>query len=139
MSSSGAGHETDQPAAPPWVLVIDDDVMIGALIARTLTGYRVTTVTQAPQALARLDEGARPDLILCDLMMPGMSGWDLDRHLTERHPELRARMFYMTGGGFNPEAEAFLSDLPADRVLRKPFTPEVLRQRVAAAVQSSTP
>jgi CheY-like chemotaxis protein len=78
-------------AAPRWsspatttdanaqsVLIVDDDLDILAALAELLEsqGYAVTMVTDARAALSHLRDGLRPCVILLDLMMPGMNGWD---------------------------------------------------------------
>jgi CheY-like chemotaxis protein len=61
------------------VLVVDDDEAIRDVIAEVLRdeGYRVTCAENGEQALAELRSPARPDLMLLDLMMPVLSGWEV--------------------------------------------------------------
>jgi two-component system, chemotaxis family, chemotaxis protein CheY len=67
------------------VLVVDDDADIREVMSAVLTdeGYRVSTAHDGAAALDRLRHGPRPDLILLDLMMPRMSGWELRAALAE--------------------------------------------------------
>ena len=60
------------------VLIVDDDPDILAALGELLEseGYEVTMVTDARAALSHLRDGLRPCVILLDLMMPGMNGWD---------------------------------------------------------------
>jgi CheY-like chemotaxis protein len=60
------------------VLIVDDDLDILAALGELLEsqGYDVTMVTDARAALSHLRDGLRPSVILLDLMMPGMNGWD---------------------------------------------------------------
>ena len=60
------------------------------------------------------------DAILCDLMMPGMSGIELFHTLRAQSTGIERRIVFMTGGAFTPEAEAFLDDISNGRV-EKPF------------------
>jgi CheY-like chemotaxis protein len=60
------------------------------------------------------------DAVLCDLMMPGMSGIELYRALKVRAPGMEERLVFMTGGAFTTEAEAFLDEVSNARV-EKPF------------------
>src|SRR5215211_5884029 len=64
------------------ILLIDDDPSIRKLVSVALgrAGYHVTTATDGEEALARLDEVV-PDLIVSDVMMPGLDGLSLLRHL----------------------------------------------------------
>jgi CheY-like chemotaxis protein len=114
------------------ILVVDDEPMIAVAIRRTLQReHEVVTLTSAREAHARLTGGERFDVIVCDVMMPEMSGMDLHEELVRHSPELAARMVFMTGGAFTPNARAFLNQV-ANRRLEKPFTSKELRALVQA-------
>ncbi len=102
------------------ILVIDDEPFITTALRRILEDHEVSVLNEVPPALAAIREGKRYELILCDLMMPGMTGIDLYRELAHIAPEQAARMVVMTGGAFTPEARAFLDDTSVPRV-EKPF------------------
>jgi len=124
------GHGAD-------VLVIDDEPMVGRAITRMLTPpHRVVAVCSAAEGLAALAAG-RFDAILCDLMMPEMTGMALHEKLLAESPELAARMIFLTGGAFTRAASEFLGRVPNAR-LEKPFTPAQLRVAVAR-VQAASP
>jgi len=74
--SASSATTTDVDAQS--VLIVDDDLDILEALAELLEceGYRVTTVTDGRAALSHLRGGLRPCVILLDLMMPGMNGWD---------------------------------------------------------------
>src|SRR5690606_29490572 len=85
LPSAPEGEPGVGPAATPLpvagrrgrVLVIDDEVMIGNAIGRALRGdHDVTSLTSASEALARIRGGERFDAIICDLMMPVMTGME---------------------------------------------------------------
>ena len=80
------------------VLVIDDDELLARLLARALgREHEVTVVTSVREALARVEAGERFDLILCDLMLPGLSGMDFYERVGVVAPELVERISIMTG------------------------------------------
>jgi CheY-like chemotaxis protein len=81
----------------------------------------------------RLMAGEDFDIVLCDLVIPGMSGMDCFEDLLRRRPEMATRMIFLTGGAFTPRARQFLEDNPG-RWLEKPFAPEALRQRIGEAL-----
>ena len=71
-------------------------------------------------------------MVLCDLMMPGLSGMELHDRLARSSPEGAGRMVFLTGGAFTDAARDFLARVPNPR-LEKPFEPSALREAVAAA------
>ena len=109
------------------VLVIDDEPMIANLLARVLSShYDVTSEVLAESALAHLAAGERFDVILCDLMMPQMSGIDLFRRVTELDADQARQIVFMTGGAFTAEAQEFLKT-SANPCIDKPIDAHTLR------------
>lgn len=112
------------------VLVVDDEPVLGTTIQRMLAReHDVTAVTRAREALDLIAAGRRYDVILCDLMMPEMSGVDLHAALSNLAPDQADRMIFMTGGAFTPAARAFLGRF-ANPSIEKPFSPASLRSLV---------
>jgi CheY-like chemotaxis protein len=72
------------------ILVVDDERDVRDLFADTLreNGHHVEDARDGDQALRLIDEGLRPCLVLSDVMMPRMDGWDLNRALAKRFPDL---------------------------------------------------
>jgi PAS domain S-box-containing protein len=124
--------------APPRgrVLVIDDDPLVGRSMARLLQGlHEVTVLTSPAEALSRLSRGERWHAILCDLMMPELSGMDVEERLTQTAPDVLPNVVYLTGGAFTDRARQFLA---AGRpYLEKPVEAQALRARVAELVKRS--
>jgi CheY-like chemotaxis protein len=73
-----------------------------------------------------MSTGERFDVILCDLMMPQMTGMDLHAELRKLDAGCADRIIFLTGGAFTPAARAFLDDVPNQRV-EKPFDAQHLR------------
>lgn len=120
------------------VLFIDDErILLDALIRALDSHYLVETVTSAKAALALFERGHEYDLIVCDLMMPGMTGMDLFEQMRAKYPEHGARTVFMTGGAFTPGAQKFLSSVRR-RVLEKPFSNKELVEFVAQSLRSLT-
>ncbi len=137
--------DDSRPAPPPLpptivvrrsrVVVIDDERSILTAIERALGSvHEVVGFTDARTAIAAIAERP-PDVILCDLMMPEMSGADVWRHVETAWPHLLTRVVLLTGGAFTREAREFLEHCPAP-VIDKPFTPKVLREAVDRVVAS---
>jgi CheY-like chemotaxis protein len=108
------------------ILVVDDEELVARVVTRTLTkDHDVVSLVNARDALA-LCTRERFDLILCDLMMPEMTGIDFHRELSRLVPEQAQRIVFLTGGAFTPEARRFLSETPRE-YLEKPYDPGDLR------------
>jgi CheY-like chemotaxis protein len=105
---------------PLRVLVVDDEPAVGASVAGLLTGHVVSVETSGKAALARLRGGEKFDRILCDLMMPEVSGMDLYDQLAAIDAALAARVVFVTGGAFTERARKFLATVGNQR-LEKPF------------------
>ena len=124
---------TVAPAAPPAVgtiLLVEDEESVRRLARRVLenAGYRVLEATQGHEALAVAEQwlGA-VDLVITDIVMPGMSGQELTLRLRERHPTLR--ILYVSGY----TDDAILQHgtlLPDTAFLHKPFSPGLLTAKV---------
>jgi CheY-like chemotaxis protein/two-component sensor histidine kinase len=121
------------------VLVVDDEPAIGAAIRRILAAeHDVTVLTSAPRALETVARGARFDVILCDLMMPHMTGMELHARIAALAPDQAERMVLLTGGAFTASANQFLDRVPNARV-EKPFDPASLRALVRGLVHRVRP
>jgi len=111
------------------VLIVDDDEIGARSLSRILRPNEVTITHNGRQALDAILAGKQFDVILCDLMMPEMTGMDLHREIARERPELVNRMIFMTGGAFTPAARDFLDRVPNDR-LEKPYEVQSLRALV---------
>ncbi|MCE9579555.1 MAG: response regulator [Deltaproteobacteria bacterium] len=119
------------------MLVVDDDRVLTRAITRALgAAYAITAENRAPAALERLRGGERFDLILCDVMMPELSGIAIHAELVQVAPDQAARMVFMTGGAFTIAAREFLARVPNPRI-EKPFGPPQLRTLVADSLRAA--
>jgi two-component system cell cycle sensor histidine kinase/response regulator CckA len=113
------------------VLVIDDDPAVGCALELVLSDdHEVEVFTSARRALARVQAGECYDAILCDIMMPEMSGMEFHGALTHTHPQLAAQIIFLTGGAFTVRAREFLDRISNPR-LSKPFDMESLRALIS--------
>jgi len=121
------------------VLVVDDEPHIVALVAYHLAkaGYRVTTATNGAEALA-LANRERPALIVLDLMLPGISGFEVLRKLRGNDHTRGVAVLMLTARRDEPDRIEGLS-LGADDYLTKPFSPQELVLRVKAILRRTGP
>jgi PAS domain S-box-containing protein len=108
------------------VLIVDDEPMILGALRRALVDYEVVCVGDGRQALERLRVGERFDVILCDLMMPELTGMDLYTELASIPNADPDRIIFVTGGAFTARAREFLDRVPNARV-EKPIDFQSLR------------
>jgi len=117
------------------VLVVDDEPMIGRAVQLMLEEvHDVIPLVSAREALDRITRGEHFDAIVCDLMMPEMTGMDLYGELARRWPEIARRIVFLTGGAFTPRARTFLETVPNAR-LEKPFEGVALMEAIAVAMR----
>jgi CheY-like chemotaxis protein len=118
------------------LLVVDDEPAIGRTLAIALSDeFEVATATSGREALAILERDERVDVVLCDLMMPDVSGMDVHERIARLRPAMKPRFVFVTGGAFTERARRFVSEVGLP-VIEKPFDltllPSLLRERAAA-------
>jgi two-component system phosphate regulon response regulator PhoB len=120
------------------VLVVDDEPDITALVAYHLAkaGFRVSTASNGPDALRAARE-ERPDLVVLDLMLPGVSGLDVLAELRRRPETSDVGVILLTARRDEPDRVQGLT-LGADDYLTKPFSPAELVLRVQALLRRLT-
>jgi CheY-like chemotaxis protein/two-component sensor histidine kinase len=119
------------------VAVIDDDPMVCRGLTRLIRDqHDVVPFTSPVEALEAILGGAEPfDAILCDVMMPEMSGIEVYQQIAERDPDLASRLVFVTGGAFSAEARGFL-EAGQHRVIEKPATQATLLRAIARVSSS---
>ena len=126
----------DRDTGEQVVLVVDDDPNILQFIKLELTtqGFVVVTAKSGDDAI-RITEEQRPDLVLLDVMMPGMNGLEVLRRLRELS---RIPIVLLTAKNKDQDKIRGL-DMGADDYLSKPFNPEELSARVRAVLRRTEP
>ncbi|MDP9000605.1 MAG: ATP-binding protein [Myxococcota bacterium] len=124
----GLADRTAPTAAPRRrVLVIDDEPMMARAVQRLLDGEHDVVITSDPiSAVEQVLAGERFDAILCDLMMPTMTGMEVHEAIVRIEAEQARRMVFMTGGAFIPRAIRFLETVDNPRI-EKPLEYAALR------------
>ncbi|HSW61354.1 MAG TPA: response regulator transcription factor [bacterium] len=117
------------------ILLVDDEEDILNLVKYNLEreGFKVETVTSGEAAVRAARENV-PDLILLDLMLPGMDGFDVCRILKNDKNVMKTPIVMLTAKGEDSDIVAGL-ELGADDYITKPFSPRVLIARVKAVLR----
>jgi two-component SAPR family response regulator len=129
-AASGSESATPDTGERPLVAVVDDDEAVRTLVARVLTAYDVRTFALPQAALRAFVAGVRPQLILSDVQMPGMNGFELHAEVRRFAPLRGVPFVYLTAMDDRDSLRRGMVQ-GADDYLTKPFTPNELRQAVA--------
>jgi excisionase family DNA binding protein len=126
LERSGPGG---QAKSGPLVLLVDDDEKVRELVRINLEfeGYKVREAADADEGLAAIDE-AKPDLVLLDVMMPHVDGWEMLRRMQERHG-VGAIPVVMFSGKADDQAEQQAASRGAQGFVGKPFDLQQLVER----------
>jgi PAS domain S-box-containing protein len=131
-------------ASPPplqrgRLLVVDDEISVARTLKALLQNEHDVVLAsngvEALEAIAHCDADGF-DVIMCDLMMPGMSGMELYERLKQTRPGLEARMVFMTGGVSMDRAREFLASR-ANLTFEKPFDFERLKRALRRLVEAA--
>ena len=116
------------------ILVVDDDEMMIMMARHILsTKYEVVTAATGAEAIEIFDK-ERPDMVLSDLMMPEMDGYELHRILQEKSGETVPIMFMSANEDDESEIKGF--ELGAADYIHKPLRPDVLLRRVGNIIEN---
>ena len=121
------------------VLVVDDEPRVGSSLRRALSREHDVVVTSGGrEALAHVCQGEPFDVILCDVMMPEMTGVEFFTELRRTSPHQAEAVLFLTGGALTEAAAHFLGG-QRERVLLKPLDVDRLRERLQALLEQRTP
>lgn len=115
------------PPVRPAILIVDDDQTLGAVLSRRVSraGYDVTTTSSGPAALKHI-ESKWPALVIVDLMMPDMDGFELSRRI-KQVADIPIIVLSAVDGS---EAKVAALELYAEDYVTKPFDPDELVARI---------
>ena len=128
LERSGAGARSTEG---PLVLIVDDDDRLREFVRVNLEmeGYKVREAASAREGLAALEEQS-PDLVLLDVMMPEMDGWEMLRQLHEKHGVGAIPVIVFSGKV--EEDPGAVASRGAQAFIGKPFSPQTLIERTKA-------
>jgi two-component system, cell cycle sensor histidine kinase and response regulator CckA len=135
-TKAGTAQARGVPAVAGRVLVIDDEPAIRGALRRILRAHEVVEADSGERARELLAADQGFDVILCDMMMPNVSGVDVHKWLLAEHPELARKLVFVTGGAFTPNARQYLEQVDNVRV-EKPFDATNLEKQVNEWVSAS--
>ncbi len=124
------GEQARAPVEPARILIVDDEPAIVRALQRRLAPHRIESASGGAQALALLEQDQGFDVVLCDLMMPDLTGMEIHARVQKRWPELADRFVFMTGGAFTARAREFLEQVKNPR-LDKPVDMLALLELIA--------
>lgn len=121
------------------VLVVDDEpnILISLEFLMQQGGFEVMTAEDGEQALAHVQQG-KPDLILLDISLPGISGFDVLEQLRQAPDTATLPIIMLTAHGREVEREKGMA-LGADDYITKPFSTQSLVEKVNALLQENSP
>ena len=127
------GHSEDKDSRLN-VFVIDDEERVLRYLENALAHHVVSVESDGRRAIDRIASGDY-DIVLCDLMMPKMSGREIHAELQEKYPDAAERMLFMTGGVFAEELASFLEELPG-RWVEKPIDFGELESKIWSRIEA---
>jgi CheY-like chemotaxis protein len=118
------------------LLIIDDEVLVARAVRRMFDKeFRVEIALDGKAALEKLEQ-TDYDVILCDVMMPGIGGLEVFRQVRSRNDALAGRFVFATGGLFSQELSEAVRRL-SNMIVEKPFDPDELRRVIEAAARAA--
>ena len=136
-SDAGTGLSTTPPPAVTSgrrrILVIDDEPLIVSMVSDVLKEkHDVVGETNPARGLGRILNDAGFDVVMCDLMMPGLSGMEIYAQVARDRPGFERRFVFVTAGPYTGHAQAFLAGVPNARLI-KPLSASQIQSLVHEA------
>ena len=126
---------TMKPINPQHILIIEDDMDIRSLIAEELAPwFTVATAADGNEGLSYLHEHPEIELIICDVMMPGMNGYEVTRHLKNNIETCHIPVVLLTALS-SPESHLEGIESGADAYITKPFSAKLVLARVLKLIE----
>lgn len=118
---------------PPRILLVEDEDPVRDVMIRLLErlGYRVIAAACAEDAIDLVEDGEEVDLVLTDVVMPGLTGIEMAEVLKRKYPDLR----FLFTSGYTSREMGRPPETPPEPFLPKPFTMEELAERLRSALQ----
>ena len=127
----------DGEAPAPRILIVDDDPVIVRLLQINfrLEGYEVDTASRGEDALEKV-RANRPDVVILDVMMPGIDGWEVCRQLKESPAVRHIPVIFLSARAQDEDRQRGYA-LGVDEYVTKPFDPMALVEKVRRVIPGS--
>lgn len=124
----------------PKIVLVEDDQFLGGLIAEKLAkeGYAVVRALDGSEGLQKT-QAERPDLVLLDILLPGVNGFEVIQKLKEDPQTHRIPVVMLTNLGQKEEVEKAMALGAADYLIKAHFTPGEIIEKVASMVGKPAP
>jgi DNA-binding response OmpR family regulator len=118
------------------ILIVDDEPQLCNLLEVILTdsGYEVTTLQEAPQTIETIRRKGKPDLIILDVVMPEMTGWEVCDKIKEDPEMANIPVMFLTVSADSKDVEKGFT-LGAESYMCKPFKPMDLVERIKTIIK----
>jgi signal transduction histidine kinase/ActR/RegA family two-component response regulator len=146
LSAATSPRQPDVPLSEPVhaiprgrrLLIIDDEMLVARAVRRLFDNeFRIDIAVDGRSALEKL-KATEYDVVLCDLVMPDISGLDVYRQVRIENEALARRFIFATGGLFSQELSESVKRL-SNKIIEKPFDPEQLHRLIVTATEQITP
>jgi PAS domain S-box-containing protein len=117
------------------ILIVDDDRLARKAMVQMLEKHHTVEADSGAEAKRILEVDSAFDLILCDVMMPDVSGADIHEWLLEKNPVLANQVLFISGGAFTPRTKDYLSNIDNIR-LEKPLEATKLQRTVTELIKN---
>jgi len=138
VEESEPEEDVESPRGSETILLVEDEAAVRSLLRRFLDGqgYRVLEASEGEGALEQADKrDGEIDLLLTDLVMPGMGGFEVARRMESRWPE--TKILFMSG--YSEDAVGMMDNEPlmdSTNFLQKPFSTDLLARRIRAILET---
>jgi signal transduction histidine kinase/DNA-binding response OmpR family regulator len=122
-----APHAEPESTRPGRILIVDDDRLVRNGLRRILERHHEVELASSAERALEVLEQDRFDVVLCDLIMPGMTGMQLYREVSRRAPAQAERFVFLTGGTSSGEAREFLVGVKNPRAYKPVSAEEIVR------------
>ena len=122
------------------ILIVDDEVVLGSAVGRILQkDYEVMVVDSGRKGLELVLGQNQFDVVLCDIMMPDVTGMDIHDTLGKQNPAMLDKFIFISGGAFTERTRAFIQTIPERQLISKPFEMSTIKNAIRTLLETTRP